>query len=353
MEVSATTREPPAPFGVSGSWTKGIVHAFRALDLDVLKLCDDAGIDFDAITDPSGRAPRDAAGRLWRAAIEASHDRFLGLTAAEVWQTRLDHLVFLLLVSAETFGKGLETAVRFQELLAHGRVLSVADHPEHHAIQLHKVEYELPVLSHEVEFLAAILVKLFRFATDGAFRLVEVQFQHPFRGNMAKYHNAFGAPVRFGQRRTLLVIDDAIWNLAPAHRNDTLHGQLREMAVPLHHGLHDTSFLDLVRERIRRLLPTGTCGVETVAAALHMTPRTLQRRLHEERSSFRALVDASRKAIVLDCVEQRRSPDEILRSAGYTNTRSFRRALKRWKLEQGTSQSTDHATPIGRGLDFY
>ena len=78
---------------------------------------------------------------------------------------------------------------------------------------------------------------------------------------------------------------------------------------------------------------------EAVAAALHMTPRTLQRRLAEDDTTFRALVDACRKSILLACFERNETPDETMRHAGYTNPRSFRRALKRWNLpypENGT-----------------
>jgi AraC-like DNA-binding protein len=63
-----------------------------------------------------------------------------------------------------------------------------------------------------------------------------------------------------------------------------------------------------------------------------MTPRTLQRRLQDDDTNFRALVDASRKSILLGCFERNETPDEIMRHAGYTNQKSFRRALKRWNL---------------------
>jgi AraC-like DNA-binding protein len=63
-----------------------------------------------------------------------------------------------------------------------------------------------------------------------------------------------------------------------------------------------------------------------------MTPRTLQRRLQDDGTTYRALIDATRKSILLACVERKQTSDEIMRHAGYTNPRSFRRALKRWNL---------------------
>ncbi len=317
---------------MSGVWTKGIVHAFRRLGLDVEELCASIGVDIEIFSDTTGRPPRDDSGRLWRAALSASGDRFLGLSAAEVWEARVDHLVVLLLLSADTFGEGLTAGVRFQELMSHGRVFTFGEHPEHHALQINRVEHELPVTAHEIEFMAAVLTKLFRFATDNAFVAEEVHFEHPYRGSIEKYSRAFRTTVRFGQRHNTLLISDASWNLSLAHGNQLLHGELRRIAAGLHAEHPDTSFLNSVRSRIKPLLPKGNCGVESVAAALHMTPRTLQRRLQEEGTSFRALLDATRKSIVLECVERRQTPDEIVRHAGYTNPRSFRRAMKRWNL---------------------
>lgn len=338
MDPSSNLQDAPVklqskpPARVSGAWTKGVVYALRKFGLDVDELCRRNDIEIETLLDTTGRAPRDEAGRLWRAALEESGDRFLGLSAAKEWEARADHLVFLLLLSADTFGEGLTASIRFQELLSHGRVITLGEHPEHNLVYLNKVEHELPVLSHEVEFLAAVMVKLFRFATDDAFTLEEVHFEHPYRGNMEQYTNTFGAPVRFGQKRTALLVGDASWNLSLAHGNELLHGQLGGMAATLHAELEDNSFLDGIRDQVRVLLPQGNCGIESVAAALHMTPRTLQRRLRSEGTTFRNIMDAARKSIVLDCVERHQAPDEIVRHAGYTNHRSFRRAMKRWNL---------------------
>jgi AraC-like DNA-binding protein len=69
-----------------------------------------------------------------------------------------------------------------------------------------------------------------------------------------------------------------------------------------------------------------------------MTPRTLQRRLQDDGTTFRALIDATRKSILLACVERNQTPDEIMRHAGYTNPRSFRRALKRWNVSDSDEE---------------
>ena len=323
---------------VSGAWVRGVVGSFRALGLDVEALCDEVGTDINIFMDANNRPPRDALGRFWRAALAKSGDRHLGLSAADAWEPRADHLVVLLLTSAENVGEGLEASVRYQELLSHGRVITVGEHPEHHVIHINKIEHELPITAHEIEFITVFLVKLLRFATDGKFRAREVHFEHPYRGEIQKYTRVFGCSVLFGKEKTAIIVDHEAWSLPLAHGNQALHGQLRGVASGLHATLESHHFIDTVRDRIKILLPRGKSSIEGVASALHMTPRTLQRRLQEDETTFRVLVDSVRKSILLDCFERNQTPDEIMRHAGYTNPRSFRRALKRWNLSDSDEE---------------
>lgn len=321
---------------VSGAWARGVVNAFRALGLDVEALCDEVGTDIAIFMDTNNRPPRDELGRFWRAALARSGDRHLGLSAAEAWEPRADHLVVLLLTSAETVGEGLEASMRYQELLSHGRVLTLGEHPEYHVLHINKIEHELPITAHEIEFIAVFVMKLLRFATDGKFKAREVQFEHPYRGEIQKYTRAFGCSVLFGKERTAILADDEAWGLPLAHGNQALHSQLRGVASGLHATLEYHHFIDTVRDRIKVLLPRGKSSIEAVASALHMTPRTLQRRLQEDGTTFRVLTDAVRKSILVECFERNQTPEEVMRHAGYTNPRSFRRALKRWNLPDST-----------------
>jgi AraC-like DNA-binding protein len=330
--VSAKKASISNGLSVSGAWTRGVVSAFRGLGLDVDAFCSQIGVGPEVFMDTDGRPPRDAGGRLWRAALAASGDRFLGLSAAEVWEARADHMVVLLLTSAESLGEGLEASLRYQELLSHGRVVTLGAHPEYHALHINKIEHELPITVHEVEFIAVVVMKLLRFATDGRFTAREVQFQHPYRGQIQDYTRAFGCSVVFGRQQTTILADDEAWNLPLVHGNRALHGQLRGVASGLHAALETHDFIDTVRDRIQILLPRGQSSIEAVASALHMTPRTLQRRLQDEGTTFRVLMDAVRRSILVDCAERNQTPDESMRRAGYTNPRSFRRAVKRWRL---------------------
>lgn len=75
-------------------------------------------------------------------------------------------------------------------------------------------------------------------------------------------------------------------------------------------------------------LPT----LQTTARLLHMAPRTLHRRLQDEGTSYRAIVEQVRHRLAL---QHLRTPhlslQEIAYRLGYTDPANFRRAFKRWE----------------------
>jgi AraC-like DNA-binding protein len=68
-----------------------------------------------------------------------------------------------------------------------------------------------------------------------------------------------------------------------------------------------------------------------VAAELGIHPRTLRRRLTDEDTSFRALVNEARSALAIDLLcSVGLTVDEVSQRLGYTETSTFCHAFKRW-----------------------
>lgn len=78
-------------------------------------------------------------------------------------------------------------------------------------------------------------------------------------------------------------------------------------------------------------LEKGAPTLETVAAALGLSERTLRRRLAQEGSSFRSIVEAARKdACEIFLSERKKSIAEIAQALGYSEQSAFTRAFKSW-----------------------
>ena len=96
-------------------------------------------------------------------------------------------------------------------------------------------------------------------------------------------------------------------------------------------GIED-SFIELVRGAIQQRLTGHRPTTEDVARHLHMSPRTLQRRLQESGSSFQRVLDEARRQMARYYLTN--SVLELSEAAyllGYEDASSFTRAFRGWE----------------------
>jgi AraC-like DNA-binding protein len=89
------------------------------------------------------------------------------------------------------------------------------------------------------------------------------------------------------------------------------------------------------RDKVRRLLatplPENDMSIEVVAQRLAMSPRTLQRRLAEERTSFDVLREEMRRQVgETYLADPTLSIGELAFLLGFSEPGAFHRAFKRW-----------------------
>ena len=86
-----------------------------------------------------------------------------------------------------------------------------------------------------------------------------------------------------------------------------------------------------VRTEVARVLHRGEPRREDVAARLHLTDRTLQRRLQAESVSYQQLLDDTRCELARQYLcDERRSLAEVADLLGFADQSNLFRACKRW-----------------------
>jgi AraC-like DNA-binding protein len=116
------------------------------------------------------------------------------------------------------------------------------------------------------------------------------------------------------------------------------------------------------RAAVLEHLTSGEVSEEDTAKLLHMSPRTLQRKLAEARLTYQQLVDATRKDLALRyIVDAGRSISDITFSLGFSQPSAFTRAFKRWTgrsptdyragLASARPPEAGPAIPAPRGAD--
>ncbi|WP_453822699.1 helix-turn-helix transcriptional regulator [Tepidimonas fonticaldi] len=86
-----------------------------------------------------------------------------------------------------------------------------------------------------------------------------------------------------------------------------------------------------VRAELISRLAAGEPSRADVASALHMSEKTLQRRLKGEETSYQEILDETRRELARQYLrEGRMSVCEVTFRLGFSDQSSFTRAFKRW-----------------------
>lgn len=182
-----------------------------------------------------------------------------------------------------------------------------------------------------VEEMLAGNFNLCKQLTAGKFRLKALHLDYPAPDGSDYYEELFQCPVRFDKNIIEMKFDALLLNLklkdADPESRRICEERCREMMKRLEPGN------DIV-ERVRRIVYESPCDrrdVDSVAAVLLMSARTLRRKLQLADTSFRKVLNEVQEKLALDYLRGTSlSIDEIAFLLGYSETSNFRHAFKQW-----------------------
>jgi AraC-like DNA-binding protein len=145
------------------------------------------------------------------------------------------------------------------------------------------------------------------------------------------YRDDLGVTVQYADVPSITFsADDAARPFLTANAQlwDYFEPGLRKRLTELDQG---SSMTELVRTALLRLLPAGSATMTSVARELMVSPRTLQRRLQLESTTFQVVLQQTRETLARHYLSTPRlSAGEIAYLLGYDDTNSFYRAFRTW-----------------------
>lgn len=287
-------------------------------------------MDLRALDDPNARYSLAETTTLWRLAVEATGDRAFGLRVASAVTPGTFQALSYSLIASSTLRDAMERVVRYF------RVATDAAEP---VLQSRGDAFHLliehppgPRPAHEaVDAFVSLLVRTCRALAGSSLRPVRIDFARPRPADPAPFERVLRAPLLFDASVTQI-----IWSAAEFLR--PLEGANPELArhndaIAIRHLARLTA--DNLRVRIEAALverlPHGAPSQDEVAVALHLSTRSLQRRLAEHGTTYTEVLDSTRRALAADYIADRSySVSEITYVLGFSDTNSFVRAFKRW-----------------------
>lgn len=187
----------------------------------------------------------------------------------------------------------------------------------------------LPPHNQVMELSLGVMVKVLRLLLGSQYSPLSVHLPHQPLTSANDYMRYFGCRAYFAQPAAGVSVR-SIDLQRPLHHDALTHQAVVEYLITLV-GPAGSDRTDSVRTLVRRLLPTGAVTLEVIAAQFNLHPKTLQRRLATEGTSFSTLVDDVRREAAEHYL---RDTDidlsHLSRELGYTEQSALTRSCKRW-----------------------
>ncbi len=268
---------------------------------------------------------------LWHSIEMVSSDPLIGIKLGVETKTERFHPMAIAALSTQNLVTATEHLARYKKLTAPEEILSKLGKQEFSVAfrWLLAVEAEPHVLT---DYCFSWMISLARHGTGTQLNPLRVEYVQQ-RSNLRPLERSFGCKVDGGASRNAIIFraSDATAPFVTCNVEllDLLAPQFEEQ---LREHKEEDSFVALVRRAIQDRLTGQRPSMDVISEALHMSPRTLQRRLQEAGSSFQRVLDEARHSMARYYLSN--SVLELNEAAyllGFEDPNSFGRAFRIWE----------------------
>ncbi|MCC5857500.1 MAG: AraC family transcriptional regulator [Ectothiorhodospiraceae bacterium] len=290
-----------------------------------------AGIDHAVLDDAEGRIPHGKALALWEAAGQLAGDRNIGLHVGEAIRPGTFGALEYAVLTSSRLGDGLERLVRYHRVLHDAAQVSLERQGDV-AVLAHRLPVPGGAPRPVADYVLAGWLSMLRRITGMGFRLTAVCFPYPMPADRSAHQRIFSAPLRFEHHRSELRFPAELLERALVGADPVLQPIVESRIATLLEALPSSGgYVARVRRALLDELCDGEPVLERVARKLHMSPRTLHRRLAAEGTGFRQLVTTLRRELAEHHLnDPGLSVAQVAFLLGYSEPSAFHRAFKRW-----------------------
>lgn len=296
------------------------------------------------------RVTTDQLFAIWRTVREITQDPTFGWKGMSELPTDQYHPTILAALHARTYRDCIEKFARYKRLcgVQEFRLTSKEDEVV--------IEVSWPFAQAEtvpatyLEALFALMTELGRRGTKTKLNPKRLELQRPRdpENNLEEY---FGCPVKYRSSRDALVLHEADLELPFATHNEELLQMLTpQFEQALSDGGTGQDILVQVKWVLKRLLAGSRPDLVMVARELGVGERTLQRRITEEGTTFRELLNATRHELARQYLSDPLiEPTEAAFLVGFEDPNSFYRAFRTWEGKTPAEWRATNDSKINRG----
>jgi len=189
-----------------------------------------------------------------------------------------------------------------------------------------------PAATLVVLYTMGVTLSHFRHSVHDPVKVELAELELPEPPDPTPFSEILCGEVRFGALRNLLWLSDATWSAPSRRAEPALRAVLSRYAdEALERRGVGSRLAGRLMPLIMETLASGGASLESLAPRLGMSPRTLQRRLSEEETTFSEELDRARQSLAGRYLSNKSlSVGEVAWLLGYSEPSAFVRAFERW-----------------------
>lgn len=316
---------------VSGHAIRAILTRAEQQQADIHRLITEAGLSQTPIWAADTRVLPVQFASLMQALWRQRGDEFMGFTKQPM-RVGSFPLMMHSVLSANTLGDALRYGCHFYHVLTDDVRLSLHSDGQHAMLRL---ALKRPDLDTDHVLTETILLSWYRFASwliNRRILLSATAFSYPAPAHVAEYHQLYPCQHQFDAEHTHLIFDAEVLSQPLMRSREELKALIKTLPLgffvkPVYQG----SWGHRVRSRLLKVDFADFPSLAELARELHLSERTLRRKLEGEDSSYQLIKDELRRDRAISLLRQRELDINVISHAvGYREASVFIKAFRLW-----------------------
>ncbi|GAA5315300.1 MAG: AraC family transcriptional regulator [Candidatus Pelagadaptatus aseana] len=318
---------------VSVTITQTLLRAMEAANIEGIdSLLSEFDLTPEFLSNPENRVSFEIQSAIWQHAFSQRGPEF-AITFAETTQIASFHLIGYIAINSQTIDDALAAAEQFQMAAGQGGTLSRENHSTGIAICYRPINPEQVTTAERCLAMLAANIQLGRSLIGADYRPTRVNLTLAEPESADTIERFFQCPVHYSQPQDQMVLDQKLLQQPLPHASVELLNVMKLRAEKVLAGLDSDNTM---AGRVAQLISASLLGQEpdknTIAGQLHISPRTLQRKLANEQTTYQQVLDNTRHQLALDYLSQPElNITDIAYLLGFTEPSAFYRAFKKWQ----------------------
>jgi len=299
--------------------------------VDANALLREAGVDPASLRDATARLPSRVPDVLFTKVAALIPDPAFALRAARCWHpSNLGALGHAWLASS-TLRTGLQRLERYGRLLGEKGQFRMTETDDGLRYSYDHRRRDPLLRAIGADFALSVVLDMCRMNYGASLRPAAVWLTRPRPAATEPYRQFYGCPIRYGASENAFVLPLRVADEPLPTANRRLAGTLDEILASQLAALDKDNLPARCKYTLLDGITSGELSEREMAKRMHMSRRTLQRKLAESNTTYQKLVDDTRRDLALRYLEDPgKSITDVTFLVGFSGQSAFTRAFRRW-----------------------